>query len=278
VTCFRPLEGWRCYAPNESGRYPITFRMHAGAVDRPVDVPCGKCAGCLRDRANAWGIRCYHESLQHERNSFLTLTYRDPAPETLSVDDCQRFFKRLRKRYKFRYFLCGEFGSRTMRPHYHMLCFGEDFRDGSEIVGYDPKSKYYYNREVENIWGHGQVTLAPLMPETAFYTTGYSLKSAGQEGTFHLASRRPYIGQGWLAANWSDISRNGFVTINGDKMPVPKSYLLRPEFAFEFEELKASRTKYVDDLSAEEKWSRKVGLRNKERNLVASLNVRSREL
>lgn len=91
-----------------------------------LQVPCGKCIGCKSDKAMMWSIRCYHEASLHERNAFVTLTYED-APPALVKEDLQKFFKRARHSFDFRYFACGEYGEATHRPHYHALIFGQDF-------------------------------------------------------------------------------------------------------------------------------------------------------
>lgn len=66
---------------------------------------------------------------------FITLTYdtryipiTDSGYFTLDKRDCQLFFKRLRRAHKnqdrkIKYYLCGEYGGRTMRPHYHIILF-----------------------------------------------------------------------------------------------------------------------------------------------------------
>jgi hypothetical protein len=241
--------------------------MRDGWIDRAVDLPCGKCPGCLADRATAWSVRCYHESTLHERSSFVTLTYRDPAPPRLEKADVQRFFKRLRfKGYRFRYFAAGEYGSITRRPHYHVLFFGHDWLEGSERA-FD--SRYYSHAHLDEAWGRGIVQVARCEPASIFYVCGYQLKELGESDAFHLASRRPYIGHGWLAAYWDDIARNGFVTIDGVKRPVPRSYLDRPEFRFEFEDLKAHRRMVVEDRTPEQLVAVRDAARSREANLLA---------
>ena len=42
-------------------------------------VPCGKCIECKLDYTNSWAIRIMHESLSHEKNCFITLTYNDES-------------------------------------------------------------------------------------------------------------------------------------------------------------------------------------------------------
>ena len=98
-----------------------------------LPVRCGKCEGCLKSKINDWAFRLEQESKRHLYVNFITLTY-DPAHvpltptllPTLSKRDVQLFFKRLRKlqRDKLKYFIVGEYGSRSYRPHYHAIIFG----------------------------------------------------------------------------------------------------------------------------------------------------------
>jgi len=65
-----------------------------------------------------------------------TRTDETPAhADSLIKRDVQLFVKRLRKDQdarglaKIRYYLVGEYGDQTKRPHYHAAIFGEDFTD-----------------------------------------------------------------------------------------------------------------------------------------------------
>ena len=144
MPCYHPLQGWR----KQGGG--LTFNLRDGFVDRPVTVSCGQCIGCRLERSRQWAVRCMHEASMHTDNCFVTLTYSDEGiahldrcidPETgeigagplrsLNKRDIQLFMKRLRKRTgaKIRYLQCGEYGSKTQRPHHHVLLFGFDFSD-----------------------------------------------------------------------------------------------------------------------------------------------------
>lgn len=241
MSCFRPVEAWYSRELNDSGKRPLVFSARIALErDNPITVPCGKCIGCVKDHANAWAVRCYHESTLHAQNSFLTLTYDDahlPADGKLCKEHVQKYFKRARFHgLKQRYFYCGEYGSKTRRPHYHILTFGQDFLGGAEKFG-----DYYINPLLTDIWGLGHVTCAPMEPATTFYVAGYTLKNAESDDCFHHASTRPYIGAGWLKPFYDDIVRTGCVVIDGRRFPVPASYLRRPEYAAEFEQLKLDR-------------------------------------
>lgn len=276
VACLNPLGGWYASTPNDSGRHSVTFSLHSGYQDRPIDIPCGKCIGCLRDKATGWAIRCYHESIQHLRNSFVTLTYDEQhCPSAVSKRELQLLFKRMRKGgMKFRYFGAGELGSRTRRPHYHVLFFGEDFL--SDAVPFGANGEYYTSEKLSSYWGLGMAMCAPCEPASCFYTASYALKNLDDPDAFHISSRKPYLGHGWLSRYYDDISRNGFITIEGRKVAVPKSYLLRPEFALEFDQLKEKRKAYVNEMTPDQIVKRREAARGKETNMRAMVrNARS---
>lgn len=108
-------------------------------------VPCGRCYNCLRKRSNQWSFRLEQELKVCSSAFFVTLTYGHkhlPISKngfrTLSKADAKSFLKRLRtniERYhvrdgnrdnlklapKLRYFLCGEYGGKNGRPHYHAI-------------------------------------------------------------------------------------------------------------------------------------------------------------
>jgi len=271
VGCLNPVEGWRSRQPNDNGKYPVTFSRATADVEQELSLPCGKCPGCRKDKAEAWGLRCVHEATQHNRNCFLTLTYADPCPPTLSKPDLQKFFKRLRKAdYSIRYFACGEYGTRTKRPHYHAIIFGEDFRQDSISTG----NRTYTSPKVQQIWGFGSIQIAPADPDTCFYTSGYILKADGEDDSFHVQSTRPYIGAGWLEKYNDDIARNGFITLNGVKHTPPASYLRRAEYALEFDYIKTMRSAYVKNMPIDEVVTRRERARGKEINILAKAKLR----
>ena len=96
-----------------------------------VSVPCGKCSACLSNRRNDWIIRLTEELKQHDCAAFLTLTYSDEnltfgyKSPTLVKEDLQKFIKLLRYYVNrpLRYYAVGEYGTKTKRPHYHLIVF-----------------------------------------------------------------------------------------------------------------------------------------------------------
>lgn len=269
MPCLYPRDGWRSQKTNENGKRPVVFKIREGYADQALAVPCGKCIGCSTDRARTWAVRMYHESTCHKQNSFLTLTYRDPAPESIDARHLQLFFKRMRKLYALRYFACGEYGEQTHRPHYHAIVFGQDFLGGAARIN----DELYYNARVEKLWGHGQVIIAAANQATMAYVAGYVNKKAGDPDTFNLMSRRPAIGRQYLDKYHDDLSRIQAAVIDGKENPIPGKYLeWRKQ---ELEHVKNKQRAFMRNMSPEERWNRSETLRSKEINLVSKQKLKT---
>lgn len=209
---------------NENGKLNLKFSRKGSQLDPDYEIPCGKCIGCRTDQARDWGVRMYHESLLHDQNSMVTLTYDDehlPSDGKISVHHCQTFLKRMRSRgYKLRYVLAGEYGERTRRPHYHAAIFGMDFLGGARTIN----EKMYTNPILEEAWGHGMVSVIPLTVGSCMYIAGYVNKKIGDSDTFALQSRRPPIGKEWLMKNRHKVGNRQTFNINGQESPIPRKY------------------------------------------------------
>lgn len=126
------------------------------------------------------------EAHGHESNCFVTLTYEDEhiprlanGLETLSIRDHQLFLKRLRwwlPPSSLRYYIVGEYGETTFRPHYHAALFGIG-RDSEEIV--------------QRAWGKGFVHVGDLEKESAQYIAGYVTKKMTNKTDPRLEGRQP---------------------------------------------------------------------------------------
>ena len=182
MTCFHPLEASHDL---EAGKVTIWKRGTRPAVladgHEPMQLACGQCRGCRIDRSKEWAARCVHESLMHQENSFVTLTYDDehlPRDGSLDKRHFQLFMKRLRKHFNektIRFFHCGEYGDKLGRPHYHACLFGIDFGDRiphsvtNDVVTYTSET-------LTRIWGKGFTTCGEMNYQTAAYTARYIMK------------------------------------------------------------------------------------------------------
>lgn len=93
--------------------------------DKIAVYPCGSCLNCVNMKRYHWVKKLSLEKLNWQFCYFITLTYNDEnLPMELQVKDVQKFIKYLRKFIKdFKYFCCGEYGSKYGRPHYHLILF-----------------------------------------------------------------------------------------------------------------------------------------------------------
>jgi ferredoxin-thioredoxin reductase catalytic subunit len=246
--------------------YPLMTNTQSYGI---VNVPCGRCMGCRLDRARDWSLRCIHEAQMHEENCFITLTYNnDNLPEdgSISKDVLQRFFKRLREKISpklIRYYACGEYGSKSSRPHYHALIFGYQFPDLELHHVHSPTSNRFTNSAVANkiytseilqdLWKFGFSTVGEVSMQSAGYVCRYIRKKIGgemaidhykgREPEFALMSRRPGLGATWFEKYYTDVFPKDFVTHEGKKYPIPRYYtnkLMRRDWNL-YERVKADR-------------------------------------
>lgn len=249
MACYHPLVGYHSVSERtQSGKPKIVFDRAHGYADRPLKLPCGQCIGCRLERSRQWAVRCVHESQLHNENCFITLTYDDenlPSSRSLNHRDWVLFFKRLRKKFGrgIRYYMCGEYGENTARPHYHACVFGLDFHDKSpwkESNGHT----VYTSATLDKLWGMGHTTVGDVTFDSAAYVARYIMKKVTGDladdhyqwtdwdtGEVHYVdpeytqmSRRPGIGKGWLEAFQSDAYPSDFVVLNGQKIKPPKFY------------------------------------------------------
>lgn len=153
---------------------------------------------------------------------FITLTYANPKLKwkngisQLHKPDLQNFFKKLRKVYKCRYYAVGEYGSKTYRPHYHVLLFGkvpEDF--------------------IRKSWEFGLVHIGRVSQKSVMYCLGYMVNgkhwtmTKGRVRPFCTMSRRPGIGANYLTPGmiaWHKSDRKNYAVLDGVKRHLPRYY------------------------------------------------------
>lgn len=143
--------------------------------------PCGQCLACRINRSRVWQHRIMLESYVHSNSCFVTLTYDDenvPEDMNLKKEDYQKFLKRLRYYlgYKFRYFLVGEYGEKTERPHFHVILFGVSM--GEKDI-------------IDRAWNKGYTKVGDVSKDSARYMTGYCVKGWTSDRNEKLRGRVP---------------------------------------------------------------------------------------
>ena len=252
-----------------------------GDITKFVDIPCGKCSGCRLQKSREWANRCLLELQYHKSSYFVTLTYDeehvpyhlydDPSTgeafTSLSLEprDWTLFMKRLRKKFGdgIRFFAAGEYGSETMRPHYHAIIFGLELDDLQPYKKSMQNFQYFNSPSLEKVWGNGFVVVASVTWETCAYTARYVMKKLyGAEAEFYdnfnlepeftRMSRKPGIGRQYYDDH-PDLYEYEFINIStekgGRKFRPPKYYdrLFDVDCPEESAKLKAIRTKMADE-------------------------------
>mgnify|MGYP000405387866 CR=1 FL=1 len=208
---------------------PITVRMKStDNIKDKMQVPCGKCPICLERRRSNWSFRMQRELKEHTSASFVTLTIDDrkivekygsmELSKELSKPLIQNFLKRVRKEipYPIRYYIVGEYGPKTLRPHYHGIIFGLKRDD---------------RQQFSDIWGIGNVKHGDVNAKSIHYVCGYVIQKfeflPKKQQPFSLMSRRPGIGNGYVETHgkYHKDTQNTFVTYPGGiKGQMPRYY------------------------------------------------------
>jgi hypothetical protein len=186
-------------------------------------VPCGACEDCrLRNRRElTYRLVAEYDDYYNDhpedplRESvlFLTLTYDDqhlvwkkglmPFDQKLGSleiidrpslvkEHVQTFMKDLRSwcdyhhpGLKLRFYVCGEYGPSTLRPHYHLILYGMPdtvLREyGCKI--WSVKDKLFESLKLDEIWGRGRVLYGIANFATMQYCAGYVLKKLTSQDT-----------------------------------------------------------------------------------------------
>lgn len=155
-----------------------------------IPFGCGACVPCRVARARQWATRQFLESLCHQENCFVTLTYNQdnyPRDGSLQPKHLQDFLKRLRRYLEprgVRYFAVGEYGTRSQRAHYHLNLFG--MRAHSDAVGCNPDGML-----LRKAWGLGFVDAREFNQAKARYISGYVIKHLTRKDDLRLNGLHP---------------------------------------------------------------------------------------
>lgn len=206
-------------------------------------VPCGRCAFCTATKRSDWALRLHYEAKQHDVRRFVTLTYADSklvwknGKSQLHKVHLQEWFREVRRPgYKVRYYAVGEYGSKTFRPHYHVLLFGD-----------------VPEEHLRKTWTHGHVHIGTVTDASVMYCLGYIVNGKGWQmkhnrvPPFSLMSLRPGLGsnyvheyvtpKSWKAKrgvkianpkqdmiDWHRSGRKNYAIVDGSKRHLPRYY------------------------------------------------------
>lgn len=213
---------------------------HSSKEYASFQLPCGKCIECRLEYARQWAIRCVHESMVHEKNSFITLTYSDEhlnSPK-LVYSDFQKFMKRLRKTQNdpIGVFVTGEYGEDKKRPHWHAILFNWRPADCEYHRANDRGDRIYTSRILEKLWTFNDSEKRPNeIGDVSFHSAGYVARYAAKKlvhgyddpewNPISKKSSKHAIGKKYLEKFWPDIFNYGkCILIDGTEVGIPRYY------------------------------------------------------
>jgi len=203
-----------------------------------IPVPCGKCPPCKIRHVNEWVFRVMWEEEHNSISShFITLTYDTlhvPISAngflTLRKKDLQNFFKRLRKNtgiQGIKYYACGEYGTKTSRPHYHAIIFNCPdpaayadawSLDGTQLGGVD----------VGNVSADSIAYCLKYIDKDSFRAKRYRHQRDDREREFPLMSQglgKSYVeNKSIVGYHKADLSRNFVTNKAGYRVSMPRYY------------------------------------------------------
>lgn len=236
MPCYGPITAYYPKVGTFSNR--LVFRKDESETGIPLKIPCGKCIGCKLEHSRQWALRCMHEKRMHTYSAFLTLTYDNdhlPPRGSLVKRDLQLFMKRYRKIAGdgVRFFACGEYGEKTLRPHYHVLLLNSDLMD-RKLIKSGSEYNLYSSKILSRLWTAGSHVIGDVNFESAAYVARYCTKKitgpkasshyGGREPEFLVMSRRPGIGTTYLEKYKSEIYTHDNVIVNGVPSSLPRFY------------------------------------------------------
>ena len=173
-------------------------------TNKTFHLPCGKCIECLARRVSGWSFRLLKEAELSSSAFFVTL-----------------WMKRLRKleTNKLKYYLCGEYGGKTKRPHYHVILF--NLTDINNI---------------QKTWQKGEIHTGQVEPASVGYTLKYVSKPSkipihqhdDRSKEFSLMSKKMgmnYLTPQMIFYHRNDLLNRMYITLkDGKKIAMPRYY------------------------------------------------------
>lgn len=219
-------------------------------------IRCGKCLGCRMDEAREWAIRQTAEAALYDKGSnwFGTftlddehMTYNRDGIMTLEEDRIEKFMNTVRKHAErdghksgIRKFGCAEYGSKNLRPHYHINFFNLPIQK----LGWELKPLYttkqgnilYRCTELEEMWGRGIVTIGKFTADSASYVARYVTKKIKDQADdsyytdvglippYRVTKCKPGIGHDYFIAHQEEIYKSDKITVGKFRAVRPANY------------------------------------------------------
>lgn len=175
--------------PNEDGTFTFNFvddtpTRYFKYVNHKGKL-CKKSLGSLHDYQDAEVLaECNYTPLQWQN---LQEKLHLPFVPYLSKRDAQLFIKRLRKLIKkltgenIRYYICGEYGPRTYRPHFHVLLWFEKEETATLLES-----------AINKVWQFGNTRTEKCRGDASSYVAGYVNSYCNLPSIFKTSKTQPF--------------------------------------------------------------------------------------
>ena len=189
--------------------------------DKFIEVPCGKCFGCLKSKRNGWRIRlCAEFFANPDAAAFITLTFDDVSLGRFKDNPnkaIRLFLDRFRKVYApgVKHFIAAEFGEKNGRLHYHGLLFN---LMRNVPLDCDMLSK---------LWTYGYVYIGYCNQKTINYVSKYITKMPPPGCKLPRLIVSKGMGKVFLDTYGLELSNNfkPYISSNGYKISLPRYYI-----------------------------------------------------
>jgi hypothetical protein len=148
------------------------------------------------------------------------MNYSSDENGTLNKRDIQLFLKKLRKKINYestkigkvpktiKYFICGEYGEHTNRPHYHGIIFNiPAYMDGQKTL--------------LQCWDNGFIMLGTVTPQSISYSAKYCINEISnfneREKTFAMVSKGMGISYVGRLKDWHNRNNVFYAHADGGK-------------------------------------------------------------
>lgn len=110
-------------------------------------------------------------------------------------------------RKSIRYLICGEYGPKTLRPHYHACVFNWKPKDLKFYKENHCGDRLFTSKKLSKIWGKGFVIIGELNYQSACYVARYVSKKLFKEKNYQNAKQLN------IQPEFIESSRNGGIGI-----------------------------------------------------------------
>lgn len=169
-----------------------------------------------------------------------------------------------RSKRQISFYMCGEYGDKHARPHYHAILFGLDFSDKTYLKKTKSGEKIYTSPTLQKLWKHGYSSIGNVTFNSAAYISRYVMKKRTGDGNkydyeildldtgeiavkkkeYNCMSRNPGIGKQWFTQYKEDVYvQDKVITKTGMSLKPPRYYdrLLKKHERARLEGIKLAR-------------------------------------